>query len=465
MAQIKQDMKGSKRLFSGDTEVSHVTRVESDLPLSNKENEPHPARLRRGTNLRMVDELATEFGNMTIEVWQAKVHVNVEPAVSKAPHVAVIPPTPISAAQNNQHLLVPPNGPTYPSFSIRGGNNEDLNRFVSSSTATGTTLTAGSAESFVKHAGPKQMTRIGPEDVAGALSDRVGKMVLDRETMRWVRDTALATTGVGGQAANADDAEREADAESEDPFRDIESLRDDDSRALEEEEEQEGRLAVIEEAEVEDAEEVALNSFSFDESSAAVVQVMTGVEEDDEEEQGYSNAVVDDTTDSDDSSDDESEHNQNHQQGMQDFSLDQFPPLPHVGAMFSTPLPTRSTAGPPGSTPYPSVRSVLKSNSQTPVSALKDPNRNKTPAHSGHHRRSVSFSDGKRDGPIRGLTRNAGEDGVLEADCEDPGYVKSGTGSLSIPSARSKRIADMLDGFDDQSEVSATMGCYNSDRC
>jgi hypothetical protein len=51
------------------------------------------------------------------------------------------------------------------------------------------------------------------------------------------------------------------------------------------------------------------------------------------------------------------------------------------------------------------IKSALKSNSLAPTSALKISQRYQTPIHRKGHHRSVSFSDGKRDGPraIRGL--------------------------------------------------------------
>lgn len=63
--------------------------------------------------------------------------------------------------------------------------------------------------------------------------------------------------------------------------------------------------------------------------------------------------------------------------------------------------PYRASSLPPSATPI--IRSALKSNSATP-------NQRVTPMQKMGHRRSVSFSDGKRDGPIRGLTRSAGDD-------------------------------------------------------
>ena len=66
----------------------------------------------------------------------------------------------------------------------------------------------------------------------------------------------------------------------------------------------------------------------------------------------------------------------------------------------------------------------------------------------------VSFSDGKRDGPIAGLGRNLPTpDGSVDID---PGSLSdsssSGPSNALIPSARSKRIADMLEDLEDTCE-------------
>ena len=311
---------------------------------------------------------------------------------------------------------------------------------MSSSTVTGTTLTSGSAGSFVKHPGPKQMRRIGPEDVIGALSDKVGQMVLDRQTMKWVKDTALG--------ASATVREREEDEESEDPFRDIESLRDEAStHPSEQDEESESRIEEIVE-DADDPEEAVLNSFSFDDSSAAICPVMTGILRPDSEDSEDSGIVVDDPlTDSDESLEGEfiDYTGQQHEEVTNDASLREFPaPPPRTNAVFSTPLPLRpSTVTSVGPTPFSLAErsGTVKSNSVTPVSALKDPSRSKTPANL-KHRRSVSFSDGKRDGPIRGLNGKVVEASDSESGNDNLG--RSGTGSLFEPSVRSKRIAGML---------------------
>jgi hypothetical protein len=52
----------------------------------------------------------------------------------------------------------------------------------------------------------------------------------------------------------------------------------------------------------------------------------------------------------------------------------------------------------------------------------------------------VSFSDGKREGPIRGVGRNAGVNvGGVDEDEK---------GAVFVPSVRSKRIADMMEDLE-----------------
>ena len=84
----------------------------------------------------------------------------------------------------------------------------------------------------------------------------------------------------------------------------------------------------------------------------------------------------------------------------------------------------------PSATP---IKSAMKSYSATPVSAVKVQDY-QTPVRQSRHRRSVSFSDGKREGPIRGLGREELRSDVI------------GNGSY-MPSARSKRITAMIDAF------------------
>lgn len=444
MAQIKSDMATARRLFSNETEASHMTRATPNgLPQAREPGESFRSMSQCLPSATPDEYPAHDISNMSIEVWQPQVG-----AVSGPPGLAIIPATPtdsITVRQpiQDQHSSLQYNGPTQPPPSVRSGANEDLNRFVSSSTTTATTLTSGSAGSFIKHPGPKQLRRIGPEDVIGALSDKVGQMVLDRQKMKWVKDTPRATWTAS--------REREEDEESEDPFRDFESLRDEDSaHPSEQEEESESRIEEIVE-DADDPEEALLNSFSFDDSSAAICPVMTGVSRpgDDIEDSGV---IVDDPlTDSDESLEEFADYTgQQHEDVTDDVSLREFPaPPPRSNAVFSTPLPLRSnTITSAGATPFPSAgrSETVKSHSLTPVSALKDPNRSKSST-GLKHRRSVSFSDGKRDGPIRGLNAKVAEMGDSESG--DESFGKGGTGNLFEPSLRSKRIEGMLDGLQD----------------
>ena len=340
----------------------------------------------------------------------------VVPVIAIANATATIPiPKSPGGPYGQNGLLLPP---TYPSNSIRLGANEDLNRFVSSSTATsGTTLTAGSAQSFVKHPGPGgNIRQIRPEEVQGMFGDRVGQMVFDKVMMKWVKSVP--------RRAEIEDERTEltrASTESEDPFRDIESLREDDDtkggRGHEADVEYEmSRITETEREEVEDEEETDLNSFSFDSPSAGVVHVMTGVESDDL------------TTDSEDEDDrvlteiDMDQHE--YFDSDEEMPTATLPPAPQP--VLSTPVPPR---------PHAEVSTPIPRN--TPASALKNGSgsRTKTPTNRIGHRRSVSFSDGKREGPIRGVGKNSMDITVDKS-------------IVLVPSTRSKRIADMMEDLE-----------------
>ncbi|CCL99276.1 uncharacterized protein FIBRA_01291 [Fibroporia radiculosa] len=520
MAQIRNDMKGSKRLFSGDTEMSHVTHGEKNHSVMDEDEE-------RTASFSMHGAASGEMAPMSVRS-QARSSsrqygtVRDRPKSSprrsqrmpSAPHVTEreltedlsqlsmsserlleqFPEPPVvvgitttaasfaadtdQAPELNPTLLVPApgNGPAYPSSSLRSGRNEDLTRFVSSSTASGTTLTTGSTASFVKHPGPKQITRITPEDVP-TLPDRVGKMVFDKVMMRWVKATALAT-----EVLHEED-EREPPVavdgnDSEDPFRDIESLREDDSRNIpivtieraNDDDDDDGlsmdaekrKIEDIGDSEVEDEEEAELTSFSFDGPSAELVELVSPEgqaelddtdSEEDEEDTETTGLSVDTALASDDSEDSyeivaPTASPPEFEPALQDSPLVFAPPYGPTSLSTPNPPPRASFSA----TPTPAVRSALKSTSITPVSALKDPSktRNYTPANKLGHRRSVSFSDGRRDGPILGIGRNAPTpDGTeTEGDRLLVGGPSKASSAL-VPSARSKRIIDMLDNLGD----------------
>ena len=492
MQQIKNDMRGSKRLFSGDTELSRYTYAEDERanlsasvldksqqsvwssgshersrrkspktgsprrPSSASRHHPSPRKFSRSVSDDREHSLVLDMSNMSIEApWQTEArsvttHANLPPNIN-IPSIRVTSSTIVDAF---------PQPPTqiprsYPSSSLRSGNNDDLNRFVSSSTASGTTITASSAPSFVKHAGPVHITHITPSDVP-SLPQRVGKMVYDKNLMKWMR----ASTRISSEGDDVKDHVSVTDAESEDPFRDIDSLREDDSggtnvsrvageeaEEVEEEAHFKQDATRIEEGEGEDAndqEEVDLTSFTFDGPSVAV----------DRSNPSRGDDTGDDTTVSDSEQGDGAAADADNQPVPMFCSEDDLShdspnqrPVPPVEA---TPVAPRRVST--VVTPMP-PKSALKSTSATPVSALKDPNRDKhrTPAQRLGHRRSVSFSDGKRDGPIRGLTMKSHEsDDDLGTSVSSLDPTQS---SGYSPSARTKRIVEMMRDLENTSEL------------
>ncbi|KAG6828283.1 hypothetical protein H0H92_008493 [Tricholoma furcatifolium] len=530
MAQIKNDMKGQKRVFSGDTETSYFTSNDEEKSVSphvgrmnsvrvvlpdGKENhreanhrrtpsnrsaksnssskhKPSPKRGHRAQPQPDADALAEEVFRLSLQDRRSfsdgSLHSSQPSSArrtssSRTVSLSSRPPSTPSTAPSS---LVPP---AYPLSSVR---NDDLNRFVSSSTASGgTTLTAGSVPSFVKHAGPAHIRTIAPTDMPPVPEVYKG-MYFDKVMMKWVKNTAKAT--------QTQDQSHVTEELSEDPFGDIESLKDESRVGREEAEaeveaEGEGDVSHLqdhhqhemsrieeEQSEMEDEEEMELNSFSTDDPSAHIVEVMTGVDT-------YDDGA---TTDSDDEADpgvaafnfnfayDDLLHRDHEHESFLSMSSpasmdppDLPPPREHepiatAGAVTATPLrPTTTvtvTTTTMTMTPGPAIRSALKSNTATtagttPVSAMKS--RYQTPLHRSH-RRSVSFSDGKREGPIQGLL---GDSTGATTDGEPEGYEMSsqeavlGVGSREsasasasasgiVQSARSKRIAQMMEALE-----------------
>ena len=484
MAQLKDDMRGQKRIFSGESEYSVINQSEASShfgvgsevrtsdgarqserrqrsarlsqppilavtpPEENKaRSDSKQSTLRRLGAAHPADaDLSQRMSTLSVQ----NRHVS-STSVSIHPRPSATNTAPVVPGQALSTSVAPP---SHPSSSIRHSTTDDLNRFVSSSTASGTTtLTSGSVPSFVKHPGPAQIRTIAPSDVP-ALPERMGNMMYDKVLMKWVKSSATVT-GAGDYLPSEE--------VSEDPFGDIESLRDDsrvrsivgNSTDHEEEEEEEvgpeeqsfgighTELSRVEEqSEVEDEEELVLTSFETDDASARIVDVMTGIEDDDarttDSEAGQDELIAD-------------EHSELVEATVEvidsenESDLTTTPPrdasvkpsssfvVPVVNATSDT--PNRSHSLQPSS----SIRPVLKTPGATPTSALKDSSlKYRTPLRHPKHRRSVSFSDGKRDGPIRGLSRNTddGDDLDHSEEAEDTNHT--------VPSARSKRIADMM---------------------
>ena len=259
-------------------------------------------------------------------------------------------------------------------------------------------------------------------------------MVFDKVMMRWVKATTIEPLRIseGGGGGSA-----EIDAESEDPFRDIESLREESLVGDGPGEQAPPSTDNSDVDEVVDEEEMELTSFSFDGPSNGRARA-AGV------------SGEDDTTDSD--SDDEDVTDISTLSAS--FSLEGRPEVvsdqdssdeethqEHASVVVKrAPVPSRDVSVP---TP---IRSALKSAAASPTVSFVDPatSNNQTPASKPGYRRSVSFSDGKREGPIRGLGRSMHAD---SSDSELVGQVLIGDSPFE-PSARSKRIGEMLDGLE-----------------
>jgi hypothetical protein len=500
MQQIKNDIRGSKRIFSGATDVSHLTHADDVSPVdrscdsarsvsqvnvgkkkANKFGSPRrpssssrsyrsPRKASRSTIIEDADRtLEHEMSNMSIEApWQqpvTSVSFTINAGLNNVPHIRI-------TSTSQQSMAHPPAQipPSYPSSSTCSGSNEDINRMVSSSTASGTITTTSSAPSFVKHAGPVQITHIAPSDVP-ALPQRVGRMVYDKDLMKWVRVATRAASDAEDQRDQT--ACTGTDGDSEDPFKDIESLREDDSRDThgsahvdvggdileaggKQDETEMSRIEEVEEdVELNDQEEVDLTSFSFDGPSVTAIRVVPSDESEGDEEVQTSDSESDDRHGA--TLGGEGEDAAAVFESEDEFSPELQAPSPILPALNSTAVAVTPVAPQCRSlslvTPMP--RSALKSTSVTPVSAMKDPSRDRhrTPAQRLGHRRSVSFSDGKRDGPIRGLNpKGHGSDDDVGSHATSISEHDPAQG-LFIPSARSRRIAEMMQNLESPGEL------------
>ena len=417
MEQIKTDVKRQKRVLSGDWDnTSHTTHVEDHsltgsikTGASGKENHRHRRTSSSKSNVSRSRSSPKKSSKLTSEdkdLLKDFSHMSIN-LPAPIVNITFMPPTVPPITQATAPSTLAP--PSYPSTSIRLATNEDLNRFVSSSTASGTTLTSGSAPSFLKHAGPAHIRTIAPGDLP-SLPERFGDMLFDKVMMKWIKSTAKSTM---------DEKSLNNSVEvSDDPFGDIESLQDDSKTGGEieqsarlEDVDQGGlrEMSIIEEqSEADDGEEMELTSFSTD-ASAHVVNIMTGVDTD-----GYDDDLTTDSEDADDlHTATQGEINDiDFDSEYEDAPLrDNSPAIESsdLGSHLAPPPPPAKSVGTPNRGNFgslnetPVIKSALKSNSLTPTSALKNSRRYQTPVSRKGHHRSVSFSDGKRDGPIRGL--------------------------------------------------------------
>jgi hypothetical protein len=258
-------------------------------------------------------------------------------------------------------------------------------------------------------------------------------MIFDKVMMRWVKVAVMETPRIaeGGGGGSA-----EIDAESEDPFRDIESLREDSLVG----DGIEGRASPLTDNsdvdEVVDEEEMELTSFSFDGPTHTRMPA--------------TNISEDDTTDSDNDDDDVTDISALSASlslaGPPEvaFDLDSSDEETHHEYALAV---VKSASGPSREVSVPTpIRSALKSAAASPAVTFVDPviSGHRTPASKSGHRRSVSFSDGKREGPIRGLGRSMHTD---RSDSELTGQILVRDLPFEL-STRSKRIGEMLDGLE-----------------
>lgn len=273
------------------------------------------------------------------------------------------------------------------------------------------------------------MRMIRPDEVQGIVSDRVGKMRFDREGMRWVRESSL------GKVDEAGESRAGGSEESEDIFAAMESLREDQTRGHQ--------------AETREADEAG----------------------------GNQEEIAWDRTSEPRAFDEESEHLSEPDEELQSPRRLSPPPRPTVHHANSAPAVL--TPGP--SAPIP-IRSALRNRTSLPTPGLTPGITKRTGFHedltpapgdregtASGGKRSVSFSDGRKSGKIRDLDMGAGQR-IREPELEKGGgdgnlFDKSG-GSL-LPSARTRRIQEVLEEMDELSECllsSTTTTTCSSDR-
>jgi hypothetical protein len=318
-------------------------------------------------------------------------------------------------------------------------------------------------------------------------------MLFDRVMMKWVKNTELANRDPdesGGSLAEL----------SDDPFGDIESLHDESRGSGDEDaspiqgelepaaDEEEGtpRAGVAEMSAIEerseaeddgDDEELELTSFSTD-ASVHVVDIMAGVDT-----TGYDDG--DETTDSEEDEDllsgtvtttatvpvidyqsgDESFSPANaHHRHAQVPLVAVSAASPYLGLDIGLSTPSsrlhtpnkRAGGSNVAATP---IRPALKS-SGTPNSAMKSRSaRYETPQGKQPHGRSVSFSDGRTEGPMKDLSSS------MSMTDSEPSRSRSTQGgrafhdntAMTQPSARTKRIADMMDALVNSGSLSGSI--------
>ncbi|CEL62378.1 Septation initiation network scaffold protein cdc11 OS=Schizosaccharomyces pombe (strain 972 / ATCC 24843) GN=cdc11 PE=1 SV=1 [Rhizoctonia solani AG-1 IB] len=309
----------------------------------------------------------------------------------------------------------------------------DMNRFVSSSSTADTkTSTARSAGSYVKHPGPPipGVRQIVPSDLpAEALPERVGRMVYDRAAMRWRQE-------VDGNMS-----------ESEDPFRDFDSFAstveeqdydaqrpqpmkqvDEHEVDMEQDSASDSNDTLSEPAKAPAGHEAAQSSITYDSDVSTELNVVdvsptASIVNMDGDDLGlYDPSLKSAPTDPDD----QDHEPEIHEQESTNIEI----------------LPAR---------PVGPLRPALKSAASTPAASAGSSRRSTpefTPMQNAQSRRSVSFSDGRMSGKIRGLS-------IRDIANDTPSELTSLTlttpESEAAPSSRMQRIGKLLEALEDDS--------------
>ncbi|CUA67143.1 Septation initiation network scaffold protein cdc11 [Rhizoctonia solani] len=312
---------------------------------------------------------------------------------------------------------------------------QDMNRFVSSSSTTHTkTSTARSAGSYVKHPGPPipGVRQIVPSDLpAEALPERVGRMVYDRAAMRWRQEVD------------------ENISESEDPFRDFDSFA---STIEGQESEERGQVPqpvdVVEEREMEMEYDSASDSNvtlnDSERASTGQKAAQTAITYDSDVSTELNVVDVSPTTSPTNLDDDDLKLYEPSPRAAP-AELDDLDPYESEihGDLTNIEIIPARPAGP--------LRPALKSAASTPAASAGS-SRQSTPGSapipSAQGRRSVSFSDGRMSGKIRGLCIR---DIANETTSEITSLTLTPPESEAAPSSRMQRIGNLLNALEDDS--------------
>ncbi|WWC58752.1 uncharacterized protein I303_101296 [Kwoniella dejecticola CBS 10117] len=334
-------------------------------------------------------------------------------------------------------------------------NADDLNRYMSSSTyATGSTAIS---TSFVKHRGPKAtkppvpgsgMRMIRPDDVQGVVPDRIGKMRFDRAGMRWVREELAPLDEAGESRLGGSE-------ESVDVFAGMESLPENPGHTH-----TQTQIQTIHQAEI--------SVFSISSASTTTSESGDMIIHEAEQTQIIDDGFSESESESTSEADQPTEMPTVRPSAPSPRSLTVSPHRPVMDHAVSA--PAVMTPAPSAHAPKP-IRSALR-NALTPAGVFKKRagwsdevtpagTRGATPGSSG--KRSVSFSDGKRNGKIVGLdveikasatTRWTATTEEMDLFNEDSSSHNAPPGENSksfLPSARTKRIQGLLEDMEEMS--------------